>query len=317
MVSDHKNIKFGKIDILMILCTIIWGANYAAMKFVMHDINAIAMNAVRLMLSAIVMIIYLIVAKRGEPIAKKDRLRFAMGGVILLAYHFGYLFGIKGTLSWKASIMMGTMPIFVTLFSFILKDEIASFIVWVGVIMSFGGLLMLMKGQITWDALVKSEYFLGDLISLGAAMLWAAFTLTMKPLLEKYSPFVVSTYPLIFVSFAFFLFSIPELKNESWGGIGIADIAIIFFSGLFSIAIGSIIWYASVKLAGNIRTSVYSNFTPVWAMLVSIFILMEKFGIFELLGSILVLAGVALSKFKIEMPALKKTNNKKLRQAAR
>jgi drug/metabolite transporter (DMT)-like permease len=311
MVNDHKNIKFGNIDILMILCTIIWGANYAAMKFVMHGINAMAMNAVRLILSALVMIIYLVIARRGEPIAKHDRLRFAFGGIILLVYHFAYLFGIKGTLSWKASIMMGTMPIFVTLFSFILKDEIASFIVWMGVIMSFIGLLMLMKGQISWDALVKSDYFLGDLISLGAAMLWAAFTLTMKPLLEKYSPFVVSTYPLIFVSFAFFFFSIPQLKSESWRGIGLAEMAIIFLSGLFSIAIGSIIWYSSVKLAGNIRTSVYSNFTPVWAMLVSLFILMEKLGIFELIGSILVMAGVALSKFKIEMPGLKKNKHNK------
>jgi len=306
MVHSHKSIKLGKIDILMLFCTLIWGANYAAMKFMMNGIEALAMNAVRLMLSAIVMIIYLVITRKGKPIAKQDRLRFACGGLILLIYHFAYLFGIKGTLSWKASIMMGTMPIFVTLFAFFLKDEIASLVVWLGVILSFIGLLMLMKGQITWDSLLKSEYFLGDLISLGAAILWALFTLTMKPLLNKYSPTIVSTYPLIFVSFAFFPFAIPQLKNQDWSRIGLAEIVIVFMSGLLSIAIGSIVWYSSVKLAGNIRTSVYSNFTPVWAMLVSLFILMEKFGIFELIGSILVLAGVALSKFQIVMPGLKK-----------
>jgi drug/metabolite transporter (DMT)-like permease len=311
MGHSPKNIKFGKIDILMIFCTLIWGANYAAMKFMMNGIEAMAMNAIRLMLSAIVMITYLVITQRGKPIAKPDRLRFACGGLILLIYHFAYLFGIKGTLSWKASIMMGTMPIFVTLFAFFMKDEIASFFVWMGVILSFIGLLMLMKGQITWDALIKSEYFLGDLISLGAAILWALFTLTMKPLLNKYSPIIVSTYPLIFVSFAFFPFAIPQLKNQNWSSIGLAEIVIVFMSGLLSIAIGSIVWYSSVKLAGNIRTSVYSNFTPVWAMLVSLFILMEKLGVFELIGSILVLAGVALSKFNIEMPGLKKNKIEK------
>jgi drug/metabolite transporter (DMT)-like permease len=108
------------------------------------------------------------------------------------------------------------------------------------------------------------------------------------------------------ISIVFLPFAIPHLKEQNWDGVGLPEIMTIFLSGLFSIAIGSIVWYASVKLAGNIRTSVYSNFTPIWAMLVSFFILREKLGLFELIGCILVLMGVALSKFRIEMPGSKK-----------
>lgn len=303
--SIGKN-KFGKIDILMIFCTMIWGANYAAMKFVIDGINEMAMNSIRLLLSSIVMAVYILLTKQFIAIEKKDRLRFFIGSVILLAYHFSYLYGIKGTLSWKASIMMGTMPIFVTIISFYMKDEIASFIVWLGVILSFLGLIFLMKGHYSWDAFIKSEHFIGDIICLCAAILWAIYTIEMKPLLTKYSPTIITAYPLFFVALLFLPISIPHIREQNWSNIGLLKALIIFLSGLFSIAIGSIVWYASVKLAGNIRTSVYSNFTPVWAMLVSLFILKERLGALELTGSGLVLTGVALSKFKIEMPGLKK-----------
>lgn len=306
MADRTINNRFGKIDLLMIFCTLIWGSNYAAMKFVMNGINEMAMNAVRLLLSSIVMILFLIISRQLKSIQKSDRIRFLLGSVILTVYHFAYLFGIKGTLSWKASIMMGTMPIFVTLIAFFLKDEIASFIVWIGVILSFIGLVILMKGQFTWDAFIKGEHFLGNAISLGAAILWASYTISMKPLLKKYSPTIVTAYPLFFVSIVFFPFALPQIKEQDWSGVGLTEIITVFLSGLFSIAIGSIVWYASVKLAGNIRTSVYSNFTPIWALLVSFLILKEKLGTFELIGCFLVLMGVALSKFRIEMPGLRK-----------
>jgi drug/metabolite transporter (DMT)-like permease len=292
---------FGMMDLLMLSATLIWGANYSLIKVALHGWTPMMMNAFRLFLAAASLIIFLKLTGRLRPIEKEDRLRLAIGSVIFLIYQFAYLYGVKGTLTWKASILNGTMPIFVAVFAFLIKDELPSLVVWLAVFFSFSGIIFLMANSIDFTRLGSSEHFLGDLLSLSAAVFWASYTIVMKPLLKKYSPITISSYPIILTAIAFFPFALSEIKIQNWDEISLITIAAAGASGILSIAYGNVIWYFSVKLGGNIRTSIYSNMIPVWAIIIALLFLNESISGMELLGFAFVLLGVGLSKFKIRI----------------
>ncbi len=300
--------KVGIMDLLMLSCTLIWGANFSFIKVALRGWDPMVLNLFRLFVASSAMILFLKFSGELKRVDRADGLRLAAGTAVFLMYQFSYLFGIKETLTWKASILNGMMPIFVAIIAFIIKDEIPSLIVWAAVTFSFLGIVLLMWGNVDLSRIAESEHILGDALSLLAAVLWAAYTIIMKPLLKKYTPILISTYPIMLTTIAFIPLTIPYMKNQAWMNIGLLPFLAAAGSGLLSIAFGNVVWYYSVRMGGNIRTAIYSNLIPVWAIVIAIIFLGERMLPLEVAGAGLVIAGVALSKFKIRMNGLSRFN---------
>lgn len=308
MTENTNGMNFGPMDLLMLFCTLVWGVNYWFIKVALVGWTPMMMNTFRLFLAALSLIIFLKASGRLKKIERQHRRRLAIGTLIFSVYQLAYLFGVKGTLTWKAAILNGTMPIFVAIIAFIIKDEIPSVAVWLAVLLSFLGIVFLMSGNIELSDLISGEYFLGDLLSLTAAVCWALYTIAMKPLTKHYSPLLISTFPIVFSMIIFIPFTIAELPEQKWGDVTFIALVAATASGLLSIALGNVVWYQAVRLAGNIRTSVYSNLIPVWSIMLALLFLGEKMTILELAGAGMVLLGVGLSKFKIAMPTFGRRN---------
>ncbi len=68
------------------------------------------------------------------------------------------------------------------------------------------------------------------------------------------------------------------------------------FSALFAVVIGYLIWYTSVQRVGNARTAVYSNLSPVVAIIFAWLTLGDALGPLQLLGAAIVLIGLVVTR---------------------
>jgi drug/metabolite transporter (DMT)-like permease len=66
-------------------------------------------------------------------------------------------------------------------------------------------------------------------------------------------------------------------------------------------AVAYVIWYSAVQKLGGSRTAVYSNITPLVAMVVAAIWLGEPLTLPKLAGAAAVIAGVAITKLERKM----------------
>ena len=67
-------------------------------------------------------------------------------------------------------------------------------------------------------------------------------------------------------------------------------------SSLLALALAYMIWYTAVQKIGSARTAVYSNLTPIVAMVVAAVWLGERITGQQLLGAALILSGIAVTR---------------------
>src|SRR2546427_61121 len=90
--------------------------------------------------------------------------------------------------------------------------------------------------------------------------------------------------------------ALPQLLPRSWAAVSWQAWAALAYSTVFSIAVGYVVWYASVKAVGGPRTAVYSNLIPIVTLASSWLLLGETLGPVQAAGAAVVLAGVSLAR---------------------
>lgn len=65
------------------------------------------------------------------------------------------------------------------------------------------------------------------------------------------------------------LVSLPALWGQHWAAVRPIAWLAVLYSGAFAIATAYFLWYYCVRRIGSTRTAVYTNFTPVLALLIA------------------------------------------------
>ncbi|TMC47454.1 MAG: DMT family transporter, partial [Chloroflexi bacterium] len=125
----------------------------------------------------------------SERIARRDwPAVIALGIIGNTGYQFFFISAIKYSSASNTSLIVATAPIWVALFGGLLKLERLSVRSWLGILLSFAGLYLIINNSFSANTLtLGSQTLFGDLLMLGGALSWALYTLLSKPLLARYS----------------------------------------------------------------------------------------------------------------------------------
>ena len=150
------------------------------------------------------------------------------------------------------------------------------------------------------NKLQKTLNPIGDILSVGAAMVWSFYAVLSKKM-GAFGYSVIQTTRRTF--FYGILFMIPALyffdfKWDLYRFSTPAYIFNIFYLGLGASAICFVTWNLAVRILGAIKTSVYIYLAPVVTAVASVIVLHEKITFLSGLGIVLVLGGLLLSEQK-------------------
>jgi drug/metabolite transporter (DMT)-like permease len=283
-------------DLLMLGVTLIWGINFSVLKVALQSFSPLAFNALRFSLATLVMLLMLRWQRESFTVSRSDLLPVAAIGLVgHTLYQLVFINGLARTTPANASLLMATSPLFVVLLGRILGIERTNRLVWLGICLSFAGMLLLILGG-GGNVRLGGSTILGDLLVLGAAMLWAVYTTASKPLLARYSPVKLTATSMAFGTVPLLLISVPAMLQQDWRAPTAGAWLGLLYSAVFAVAIAYVVWYTSVRRVGNARTAIFANLTPVIAVLVSWLFLGYKLAPLQLAGGAVVLAGLILTR---------------------
>jgi drug/metabolite transporter (DMT)-like permease len=279
-------------DGLLLLMVLIWGANFTVVKAALADIPPHAFNAIRLVVATGIFLTAVLL--RGVPrMPGRDWIRLAVLGIVgHFVYQLCFMGGLARTTASNSSLILGCSPVAVSLASALAGHERIPRSQWAGVLLSVAGIYLV----VGTGAHFNQSSLVGDSLTLLAVACWAVYTVGSRDLLARYSPLVVTGLTMAFGTAAYVPASLPSVLQLEWGRVHLWAWTALVFSSILALNVGYLIWYTSVQRMGNIRTSVYSNITPIVAMTVAAVFLGERLTRMKIAGAAAILCGVAVTR---------------------
>src|SRR5215471_12606174 len=290
--NEHQS-GFGSTDLLLLLMTLIWGSNFTVIKYSLEDLLPLSFNALRFTLASAVMLILALVMRNGVELAPGDgRKLFLLGLLGNTCYQSMFIIGMSHTRAGNAVLILATTPLFTAILGRIRKHEYFALRGVAGLLLAFGGIVMIVisgRGELS-----MGETLIGDSLLLGSTLCWSLYAVGSKQLVHKYGAMKATT--IMMTSGTPFLRAVcaPSLLRQDWSRVRSLAWTGLVFSGLFAIALAYLIWSYGVRTIGSTRTAIYSNITPIVAMLVAWPALGESPAVGQILGAVVIFGGVYL-----------------------
>jgi drug/metabolite transporter (DMT)-like permease len=163
-------------------------------------------------------------------------------------------------------------------------------------LMSFVGVGLTIRGggdgfQLAWDSVR------GDALTLVAAALSGASAVLSKRLLSRYSALRVMSMSMLGGSLFLVVVSAPQMVAEEWAHLSWGTWLALAFSAVPAAGLAYVIWFKSIREIGASKTVIYNNLIPPVAILIALTTLGERFTPVQALGALVILMGVALTRF--------------------
>ena len=175
-------------DLTLLLVAIIWGVNIPVMKVALHQIDAYAFNAIRLVVSSAVLIYF---ARReflngiqpARTLSKRDVCIYA--SIVSMAYQLLFLLAISHATSADVALIMATVPMWTAIGARFFLKEILPLMAWVGLIIAFSGTMIVTLHKAPTPMIGSKVVIDGEVI---AETSGPALDLLSRPTAEKPAP---------------------------------------------------------------------------------------------------------------------------------
>jgi drug/metabolite transporter (DMT)-like permease len=295
-LNSKTNGALGLSDALMLLAVVMWGINFSFIKIALRELTPGGFNGVRLFVTAVIFLALLALSGEGFRLEKKDAWRLlAIGIAGNTFYQILFIHGVSLTSASNTSLILSMSPIFVALLSAALGIERIHWAAWLGILISFCGLYIIIAGQ-NGGLHFSAESFRGDLAIFFATIFWALYTVFSKSFLDKYSPLKFSAVTVSLGVLFYLPLTAGDVLAVPWARVSWITWVCLLLSSLFGFVLGYIFWYYSVKKVGNAKTAIYSNLTPIFTAIFAAALLGDRIRPVQALGAAVILGGVYLTR---------------------
>jgi drug/metabolite transporter (DMT)-like permease len=210
--------------------------------------------------------------------------------VLLLLNQFGYVYSLHFTSASTVALILGTTPIFVGLFAFAVGLERLPTAFWIAAACSFAGvaLVALGSGGVSGDEK-------GDLLAIGTAVTWAAYSVAITPLMRRYSPWRISAVVLIGTWIGLIAAGSPQLSEQEFQ-FGWLTWAGFVYAVIGPLVVTNILWFTAISRVGPSRASLFANLQPFAGVVIAVILLSEHLSRLEIAGGIAIAVGIVLER---------------------
>jgi len=284
---------------LMLLATILlWALNLSVTKVILdHGLEPLSYATIRYGLAGAIFVVLTLVAERSLRIERRHVGVLAFAAVTLWLNQLSFVYALDMTTASTIGLLLGAIPIFAALFGLALGRERLTGRFWVAAAISFAGVALVALGS---GGDVSGGYE-GVLLGLATSATWAAYSVAVTPLMQTYSPSRVSAVviPLAWVLIA--LVGLPTTREQDWS-IGWEIWLLLVFATLGPLVLTNVFWFRSLHRIGPARATLAANLQPFVAALLAVVLLSEPLGLLQVLGGILIAAGIFFARRRAPGP---------------
>lgn len=281
-------------EILLLVMALIWGVNFAVMKYGTNMLEPLAYNGVRLSIGSLVMMSILVVTRASRLAWRDIRGLMALGALGTGVYQVFFINGLALTRAGTASLVVSASPAVIAIVGRLLGVERVSPRAIMGIVLSVSGVAVVIVGSAASSEGQSSV--LGDLLILASVVCWSFYTHLVRPYTHRIDGMRIAAWTLLGGTIPVVLVAAPALSRASWSAVVPLTWGAVLFSGVASMGIAYFFWYRGVRVIGSTRTAMFSNLQPIIAVGVSWPLLGERPTLWQGIGAAAVLGGLLLTR---------------------
>jgi drug/metabolite transporter (DMT)-like permease len=280
--------------VCLVIAMVLWGSSFIALKLAFAELPPLWVIFGRMALGSLVFLLAWRWREQMHYRAGDWKYLLGLAACDPCLYFLFEALALQHTSAAQAGMVTALLPLLVAVGAFIFLRERISRTTLAGFLLALIGAVWLsVAGSADEHA---SNPILGNFYELLAMLCAMGYTLLLKHLSSRYSPFLL-TAMVAFVGTLFFLplalLSAPLPTSVSPLGIGaVAYLGILVTVGAYGL------YNVGVSRLPASQASGFINLIPVFTLLFAILLLGESLNTMQILAAVLVFAGVLLSQWR-------------------
>jgi len=275
----------------LILVALFWGGTFIATRIAAQTFEPFLGASFRYIIASIILIP--MAWKTNRNFLKVNRKQFfqlcLLGFSGIFAYNFFFFKGLKLVPASHGALLVALNPIMVMLFSSWRYGEKIKTTSIAGMLISMIGVaLVISRGNLLE---LFSSFQWGDAFMLGCPVTWAMYTLAGKDALKTTTPLQASAWASLTGCAMLLLFAGTETFPDFVPGKVWVALA---YLGIIGTVLAFVWYYEGVVKLGVTKTAIFNNLVPVFALILSVFILKEQVHMYTYIGAAFVISGVVI-----------------------
>jgi drug/metabolite transporter (DMT)-like permease len=278
-------------DAMLMATVTLWALNFTVSKYILDKgFHPLAYASIRYGAAALVFFAITIAIEGTVRLARKDVVLAAFATFVLLLNQLCFIYALLFTTATTVALLFGTLPIFTALLARGTGVERQASRFWLAALLSFGGVALVAVGS----GGSLSADLKGDVLALGGAVTWAAYSVAIAPLMRLYSPFRLSSVFLLAVTVPLFALGAAQIGRQEWTFGPLVWLGFAF-AVLGPLVLTNLLWFTAIEKVGPSRASLYANLQPFLAAIVALLVLAESITLVQVAGGVALAAGIAIA----------------------
>jgi drug/metabolite transporter (DMT)-like permease len=279
---------------LVVVLTILWGTNWVLFPLAVREVSVWTFRAVCLMGSGMLLLSIAWLQGVSLHVPRRHRTRLAAAAITyLVVWNIGSTYASILIPSGQAAVLGFTMPVWATLFSWLLLGERPSGRLICSVLLASCGVALLgFAARQTYAAAP-----IGFILGISAGIGWACGTLILKragilipPIVSTGWQLVVAAVPLTIAALAL---GTRQPFTPSW-----TTLLVIGYITIVPMALGNVVWFSIVDMVPASVSGLSTVMVPMVAMATGAVVRGEPLGPMEIGAMICCAAGLLLVVLK-------------------
>lgn len=268
-----------------------WALNTVLAKQAVAQIAPLAFTFLRFIAMTPLAFLMARIARNRIHVERRDiGALIACGACGYGVYQYFWIVGLKYTTPFASSLLGAMSPIFTLAIVAALGHERVRSGRWLGALIALFGIAVF-EGAFSG----ATTFRIGDLLTLGAALVFAVYNVLSARLLDRYTPLELLAITMAIGTVMIAPGGIPALLHTHFATISWDVWWRLIYATLFPILLTYPVWSYGISSLGAAKASIFSFLVPVLTGLLSVPIVHAVFTRYELIGAAICLAGMIVS----------------------
>ena len=285
----------------VLLTVAIWSANFVVVKAAIGELGPLTFTAARYVVATVTL--FLLVRWRLGPVRPPARLAVALMALGMLGfggYQVLWSIGLTQITAGDSALIIAASPVLTVLLAGAVGMDRLSAPKLAGALIAFAGVAVVVAAG---HELSLGSSLLGDLLTLGATVLWAIYTVVGTRMLRQVDPLQATAWAVLGGTLFLLPFGLFNVMTSPPAVVSLPAVVALLYSGALAAAVANVLVFNAIRLIGPARVTVSQFLVPAGAVVLGAIFLAEPVGVAQVVGGAIIVLGVWLTRRPSILPA--------------
>ena len=287
---------------LGILTTVlIWSANFVIVKATISGVGPLTFTGARYLVASLTLLAILWWREGSiRPPAGYGRALLALGVVGFGCYQILWTTGLTMISAGDSALLLAASPVITALLAAAVGMDRLTAPKLAGALLAFAGVFVVIGGS---QALSLGSSLLGDALTLGAAVVWAVYSVGASKVVRRIDPLRATTWTVIAGAALLVPLGVAESVALPPVDITPAVVGAVLYSGILAAGVANVFVLIAIRYVGPTRTTAMQLLLPPGAVVLGAIFLAEPIGLPQVVGGAVIVLGVWLTRRSSILPS--------------